>query len=238
MIFTEFMAEMHRPREFWKVALLSQCFCYAVYMLFGLVGYTYMVVYSLLMSQFVYAKQGQSVSFLPNLNFQNSMLALVTNIISLVSTGVATVLYANIGVKVFYHNVLRAYLRAPHLGSKRGALIWPAPRRGLLGTRMAHRLGHPLHRVPCHPNRGSLHSAIHIHFPTTPPLGILDAAGRDRRRPDLGARTRAVVQPRGYMERRVALETRVPEALVSQESAPGALSRRGSACDHWRLRGC
>lgn len=46
------------------------------------------------------------------------------NIIGLVSTGVACVLYANIGLKVFYHNVLRAYFRAPSLTTRAGSVNW------------------------------------------------------------------------------------------------------------------
>lgn len=64
------------------------------------------------------------MSILPSLNFDNTALQLVCNIIGLVSTGVATVLYANIGVKVFYHNVLRAYFKAPPITSKRGSFYW------------------------------------------------------------------------------------------------------------------
>ena len=39
MIFTEFMSEMRRPRDFWKSAFLSQLFCYLMYMFFGLFDY-------------------------------------------------------------------------------------------------------------------------------------------------------------------------------------------------------
>lgn len=40
MIFTEFMAEMRRPRDFWKAAFFSQLFCYLMYMFFGLFCYS------------------------------------------------------------------------------------------------------------------------------------------------------------------------------------------------------
>jgi hypothetical protein len=36
MIFTEFMAEMRQPRDFWKAALGAQMFCWLLYMLFGM----------------------------------------------------------------------------------------------------------------------------------------------------------------------------------------------------------
>lgn len=43
MIFPEFMAEMRRPRDFWKAAFCAQFFCYALYMTFGLYVYTWYV---------------------------------------------------------------------------------------------------------------------------------------------------------------------------------------------------
>lgn len=110
MIFPEFMAEMRRPRDFWKSALCAQFFCFFMYMLFGLV---------------CYLKQGQYSSILPGLDFQNNQLILANNIIGLISTMVAAVLYGNIGVKVFYENVLRAYFKAPSMmTSNKGRLLW------------------------------------------------------------------------------------------------------------------
>lgn len=43
MIFPEFMAEMRRPRDFWKAAFCAQFFCYALYMAFGLYVYSWCV---------------------------------------------------------------------------------------------------------------------------------------------------------------------------------------------------
>lgn len=101
---------MRRPRDFWKSALCAQFFCFFMYMLFGLV---------------CYLKQGQYSSILPGLDFQNNQLILANNIIGLISTMVAAVLYGNIGVKVFYENVLRAYFKAPSMmTSNKGRLLW------------------------------------------------------------------------------------------------------------------
>lgn len=111
MIFPEFMAEMRRPRDFWKSALCAQLFCYLIYMMFGLV---------------CYSRQGQYTYILPGINFANNTLILINNIIGLVTTMVAAVLYGNIGVKVFYENVLRAYCRAPSMFSNRGRFYWSA----------------------------------------------------------------------------------------------------------------
>lgn len=43
MIFPEFMAEMRRPRDFWKAAFCAQFFCYALYMAFGIYVYSWYV---------------------------------------------------------------------------------------------------------------------------------------------------------------------------------------------------
>ncbi|KAL1407918.1 hypothetical protein Q8F55_004713 [Vanrija albida] len=61
---------------------------------------------------------------LPSLNFANVPLQLAANAIGLVCTGLAGVLYANVGVKVFYQNVLREYFGAPTLATRRGSVIW------------------------------------------------------------------------------------------------------------------
>lgn len=103
------MAEMRRPRDFWKGALCAQLFCFLIYMIFGIVNYT---------------RQGQYSSILPGIDFANQALSLATNSILIASTFVACVLYGNIGVKVFYENVLRAYFKAPSLLSNKGRLIW------------------------------------------------------------------------------------------------------------------
>jgi hypothetical protein len=34
------MAEMRRPRDFWKSAFVAQLFCYLMYMFFGLFCYS------------------------------------------------------------------------------------------------------------------------------------------------------------------------------------------------------
>lgn len=71
-----------------------------------------------------YAKQGQYGFMLPNIDFANETLILVTNVIGLVTIMIAAVLYNNIGVKVFYENVLRGYLKAPPLMSLKVRCMW------------------------------------------------------------------------------------------------------------------
>lgn len=103
------MAEMRRPRDFWKSAFCAQLFCFLMYMLFGLI---------------CYSRQGQYSSVLPNINFDNDALILVNNVISLATMMVGCILYGNIGVKLFYENVLRAYFKAPLLVSTKGRWLW------------------------------------------------------------------------------------------------------------------
>lgn len=126
MIFTEFMAEMRRPRDFWKSAFCGQFFCWFMYMFFGL-----FVSSSASFPQQastdnlqVYSYQGEYTAILPSLNFDNYPMQLACNIIGLISTAVATVLYANVGVKVIYHNVFRTYFKAPELHTRKGTFIW------------------------------------------------------------------------------------------------------------------
>ncbi|KAL1406722.1 hypothetical protein Q8F55_006126 [Vanrija albida] len=109
MIFTEFMTEMRRPRDFWKSAFIAQAFVWLMYMTFGL---------------FCYSMQGQYTAILPMINFTSIVFQAVTNFINVLTMSITALLYANIGVKVFYQNVLREYFKAPPLHSRKGGLIW------------------------------------------------------------------------------------------------------------------
>lgn len=71
-----------------------------------------------------YAKQGQYSSILPGLDFTDKPLILANNAVGLITNIIAAVLYGNIGVKVFYENVLRACFKAPSLVSKNGRIFW------------------------------------------------------------------------------------------------------------------
>ncbi|KAF2485816.1 transmembrane amino acid transporter protein-domain-containing protein [Neohortaea acidophila] len=109
MIFPEFMAEMRKPHDFWKAAACAQFFCFFTYMLFGLLVYSY---------------QGQYASILPGLDFSNRAIIYANNVIGLFTIMIAAVLYGNIGVKVFYENVLRAYFKFPSFLAGRGRLYF------------------------------------------------------------------------------------------------------------------
>ena len=109
ILFVEFLSEMARPFDFWKALICAEAFIYALYLLFGL---------------FVYSHQGQ---YTINPTYQG--LApygwhAAINAIQLVTSCVATLLYANIGLKVIYNNVLVSLLRTPHLATRSGKIIW------------------------------------------------------------------------------------------------------------------
>ncbi|KAG9312425.1 transmembrane amino acid transporter protein-domain-containing protein [Chiua virens] len=105
MIFTEFMAEMRRPMDFWKAMACAQVFICLVYMFFGL---------------FVYSYQGQFTLIIANQGISLYSLQTTTNAISLVAGLIAAALYGNIGVKIIYQNIFIELFRAPPLTVKAG----------------------------------------------------------------------------------------------------------------------
>lgn len=109
MLFIEFMAEMKRPRDFWKGMICAQAFIYIVYIFYGC---------------FLYGYQGQ---YAVNPSYQGvSPYAWQTvgNVLGIVSSLIAAGLYGNIGVKVLYNNVFVDFFRAPPLNSRGGKLFW------------------------------------------------------------------------------------------------------------------
>lgn len=109
MLFTEFMAEMKRPRDFWKGMIFAQLFIYIVYIFYGC---------------FMYGVQGQyavnpSYQGISPYNWQTA-----GNVISFISALIAAGLYGNIGIKVLYNNILIDFFNAPPLTVKSGKIIW------------------------------------------------------------------------------------------------------------------
>ena len=112
MVNAEFMAEMRRPRDFWKAAALAQFFCYFCYMLFGIIVYHY---------------QGQYASILPNLDFQNKTLILANVITFLCLVWVTLIISVERGVADHDHRrgrSLRKYRRQSLL-RKRATRVSP-----------------------------------------------------------------------------------------------------------------
>lgn len=108
-LFVEFLAEMRRPRDFIKAMWGAQFFIYTVYLIYGCFVYHYQGQYS-----FQPSYQGVSIY-----GWQTA-----GNMISLIAALIAGGLYGNIGIKVFYNNILLDFLKAPPITTKRGKIIY------------------------------------------------------------------------------------------------------------------
>ncbi|KAJ5489287.1 hypothetical protein N7539_004177 [Penicillium diatomitis] len=108
-LFVEFLAEMKRPRDFIKAMWTAQFFIYAVYLTYGCVIYY-------LQGQYSYNPSYQGVSIFA---WQT-----VGNVVSLLAALISGGLYGNIGIKVFYNNVLLDLFKAPPITTRRGKMIY------------------------------------------------------------------------------------------------------------------
>ncbi|TVY83168.1 hypothetical protein LSUE1_G004759 [Lachnellula suecica] len=108
-LFVEFMAEMKRPTDFIKAMWGAQFFIYTVYLVYGC---------------FVYHFQGQ-YSFSPS--YQGVSIygwQTAGNMISLIAALISAGLYGNIGIKVFYNNIMIDVFNTPPLTTARGKLLY------------------------------------------------------------------------------------------------------------------
>lgn len=103
------MAEMRRPHDFLKAMWGAQFFIYTVYVVYGSFVYNYQGQYS-----YSPAYQGVSVY-----GWQTA-----GNAITLVAALIAAGLYGNIGIKVFYNNILMEILNAPPLITRGGKILY------------------------------------------------------------------------------------------------------------------
>lgn len=108
-LFVEFLAEMKRPRDFIQAMWGAQFFIYSVYLIYGCFIYHYQGQYS-----FSPSYQGVSIY-----GWQT-----VGNMLSLIAALIAGALYGNIGIKVFYNNILMDFFRAPPLSTTVGKVIY------------------------------------------------------------------------------------------------------------------
>ncbi|KAF3763460.1 hypothetical protein M406DRAFT_347157 [Cryphonectria parasitica EP155] len=108
-LFIEFMAEMRRPYDFLKAMWGAQFFIYSVYMIYGCYVYYFQ-------GQYAYQISYQGVSAY---GFQTA-----GNMLAFISGLIAAALYGNIGIKVFYNNVLMDLFSAPPLTTKSGKILW------------------------------------------------------------------------------------------------------------------
>ncbi|KAI8631240.1 transmembrane amino acid transporter protein-domain-containing protein [Xylariaceae sp. FL1651] len=110
-LFVEFMAEMRRPHDFLKGMFIAQAVIYTAYVVYG---------------SFMYYYQGQYTFNPAYLGVSNYAWQTAGNTLTLLSGLIAAALYGNIGVKVFYNNVLVDVFKAPLITSKGGKIFYAA----------------------------------------------------------------------------------------------------------------
>ncbi|KAI1743939.1 transmembrane amino acid transporter protein-domain-containing protein [Xylaria scruposa] len=110
-LFIEFMAEMKRPHDFLKGMFVAQAVIYTAYVVYG---------------SFIYYYQGQYTYNPAYLGVSNYGWQTAGNTLTLLSGLIAAALYGNIGIKVFYNNVLVDVFRAPLITSKGGKIFYAA----------------------------------------------------------------------------------------------------------------
>ncbi|TRX88695.1 hypothetical protein FHL15_010367 [Xylaria flabelliformis] len=110
-LFIEFMAEMQRPHDFLKGMFVAQAVIYTAYVVYG---------------SFMYYYQGQYTFNPAYLGVSNYGWQTAGNTLTLLSGLIAAALYGNIGIKVFYNNVLVDVFRAPLITSKGGKIFYAA----------------------------------------------------------------------------------------------------------------
>ncbi|KAK4547885.1 hypothetical protein LTR36_010604 [Oleoguttula mirabilis] len=110
-IFPQIIAEMRRPMDFLKAFSIAQALIFVIYVFYGLYVYSFQ-------GQFTLAVAFQGVS---RYSWQT-----VGNVLNLIATVIAGGLYGNIGLKIFYVNVVEGIFNGPTLVSSRGRLCWSA----------------------------------------------------------------------------------------------------------------
>ncbi|KAI1195713.1 transmembrane amino acid transporter protein-domain-containing protein [Nemania serpens] len=110
-LFVEFMAEMRRPHDFLKGMFLAQAVIYTVYVVYG---------------TFMYYYQGQYTFNPAYLGVSDYGWQTAGNTLTLLSGLIAAALYGNIGIKVFYNNVLVDIFKAPLITSRGGKIFYAA----------------------------------------------------------------------------------------------------------------
>lgn len=110
-IFPQIIAEMRRPMDFLKAFTIAQALIFTIYVFYGL---------------FVYSFQGQFTMPVAFQGVSRYSWQTVGNVLNLISTIIAGGLYGNIGLKIFYVNVVERFLKGPSLLTARGRLFWSA----------------------------------------------------------------------------------------------------------------
>ncbi|KAI5474314.1 amino acid transporter [Pseudohyphozyma bogoriensis] len=102
MIFPELMAEMRRPKDFIRGMALAQGLIMSVYLLYG-----------------IFLSRAAAYQGVSKYAWQT-----IGNAIALVTGIIAAGLYGNIGLKVFYANIVEGLFKGPPIMSRSGAFLW------------------------------------------------------------------------------------------------------------------
>ncbi|KAF2100592.1 oligopeptide transporter protein [Rhizodiscina lignyota] len=108
-IFAQIIAEMRRPMDFLKSFCLAQAIIFTIYVFYGL---------------YVYSFQGQFTLPVAFQGVSHHSWQTVGNVLSLVGGVIAGGLYGNVGLKIFYVNVIEDLFHGPLLTSRMGRLTW------------------------------------------------------------------------------------------------------------------
>lgn len=109
MLFVEFLAEMRRPRDFWKGLLCAQAIIIIVYLVYGIVVYYYQ-------GQFSINPANQGISLY---KWQTAMNALI-----LFTQFVSAAIYCNVAVKVIYRAIIERVFHGPPMVTRWGRVIF------------------------------------------------------------------------------------------------------------------
>ncbi|SCV72669.1 BQ2448_4206 [Microbotryum intermedium] len=109
MIFPEIIAEMRRPYDAIKGIACAQLLIYTIYLFYG---------------TFIYCFQGQYTLPLAYQGVSKYVWQCIGNGIALATVTVAAGLYANVGLKVVYSNIVEGVFKGPTLMSRKGQMVW------------------------------------------------------------------------------------------------------------------
>ena len=108
-IFVEIMTEMRQPWDFIKSLSCAQVFIWVVYLVYGC---------------YTYHWQGQYAFQVSFLGLSVYGFSVVCDLLGVIAGLIVAGLYGNIGIKVFYNNVLLDLCRAPNLTTKNGRRLF------------------------------------------------------------------------------------------------------------------
>lgn len=108
-IFAQIIAEMRRPMQFLRSFSVAQALIFIIYVFYGL---------------YVYSFQGQFTLPVAYQGVSHRSWQVVGNVLQLVATVIAGGLYGNVGLKIFYVNVIEDLFKGPPLITRKGRIVW------------------------------------------------------------------------------------------------------------------